>query len=34
MCKVLNARQIGKRPVAGRVYVGPPSKWGNLRHRT
>jgi len=30
MCKVLNARQVGKRPAADRVYVGRPSKWGNL----
>ena len=29
MCKVLNARQIGRRPAADRVYVGQPSKWGN-----
>src|SRR5229473_4079477 len=29
MCKVLNARQVGKRPAADRVYVGRPSKWGN-----
>ncbi len=29
MCKVLNARQVGTRPAADRVYVGRPSKWGN-----
>jgi uncharacterized protein DUF4326 len=29
MCKVLNARQVGKRPMPDRVYVGRPSKWGN-----
>jgi hypothetical protein len=29
MCKVLNARQVGKQPMPGRVYVGRPSKWGN-----
>jgi len=29
MCKVLNARQVGKGPVLDRVYVGRPSKWGN-----
>jgi hypothetical protein len=29
MCKVLNARQAGKRPAPDRVYVGRPSKWGN-----
>ncbi len=29
MCKVLNARQLGKRPAPDRVYVGRPSKWGN-----
>ena len=29
MCKVLSARQVGKRPAPDRVYVGRPSKWGN-----
>ena len=29
MCKVLNARQVGKLSAADRVYVGRPSKWGN-----
>jgi hypothetical protein len=29
MCKVMNARQVGKRPTADRVYVGRPSKWAN-----
>ena len=29
MCKVLNARQVGTRLTADRVYVGRPSKWGN-----
>jgi Domain of unknown function (DUF4326) len=29
MCNVMNARQVGKRPTADRVYVGRPSKWGN-----
>ena len=29
MCKVLNARQVGKHPRLDRVYVGRPSKWGN-----
>ena len=29
MCKVLNARQVGKRSAGSRVYVGRPSKWGN-----
>jgi hypothetical protein len=29
MCKVLNVKQVGKRPAADRVYVGRPSKWGN-----
>jgi hypothetical protein len=29
MCKVMNARQVGKRPTADRLYVGRPSKWGN-----
>ena len=34
MCKVLNARQVGRRPALDRVYVGRPSKWGNpVRHR-
>jgi Domain of unknown function (DUF4326) len=29
MCKVLNARQVGKCRAPDRVYVGRPSKWGN-----
>ncbi|MGB3388463.1 MAG: DUF4326 domain-containing protein [Pseudaminobacter sp.] len=29
MCKVLNARTVGKAPAPGRVYIGRPSKWGN-----
>jgi len=29
MCKVLNAKQVGTRLTADRVYVGRPSKWGN-----
>jgi hypothetical protein len=29
MCKVLNARQVGKHASATRVYIGRPSKWGN-----
>src|SRR6202022_3195042 len=29
MCKVMNARQVRKRPTADCVYVGRPSKWGN-----
>ncbi|MBB6469416.1 hypothetical protein HNQ96_005306 [Aminobacter lissarensis] len=29
MCRVLNARIVGKAPAPGRVYVGRPSKWGN-----
>ena len=29
MCKVMNARHVGKRPATDRVYVGRPSKWGN-----
>ncbi len=29
MCKVMNARQVGKHPAPDRVYVGRPSKWGN-----
>jgi hypothetical protein len=29
MCKVLNARQVGKRSTPDRIYVGRPSKWGN-----
>jgi hypothetical protein len=33
MCKVLNARQVSKRPAPDRIYVGRPSKWGNLRLR-
>jgi hypothetical protein len=33
MCVVMNARHVGKRPATDRVYVGRPSKWGNLRLR-
>ncbi len=29
MYKVLNARQVGRKPAPDRVYVGRPSKWGN-----
>ena len=29
MCKVLNARQVGKQSTQSRIYVGRPSKWGN-----
>lgn len=29
MCKVLNARIVGKAPAPGRVYIGRPSNWGN-----
>lgn len=29
MCKVLNARNVGKRLSATRLYIGRPSKWGN-----
>jgi len=29
MCKVLNARGVGKHPAPDRVYVGRPSKWSN-----
>ena len=29
MCKILNAKQVGKASTANRVYVGRPSKWGN-----
>ncbi|MCK1494411.1 DUF4326 domain-containing protein [Bradyrhizobium sp. 180] len=29
MCKVLNAREVGKQSSASRVYIGRPSKWGN-----
>ena len=29
MCKVLNARKVGKRSDGSRVYIGRPSKWGN-----
>jgi Domain of unknown function (DUF4326) len=29
MFKVLNARQVGRKPAPDRVYVGRPSKWGN-----
>lgn len=29
MCKVLNARKVGKHSDGSRVYIGRPSKWGN-----
>src|SRR4249920_3503141 len=29
MCKVLNARKVGKRSSATQLYIGRPSKWGN-----
>ncbi|RUV41234.1 DUF4326 domain-containing protein [Mesorhizobium sp. M1A.T.Ca.IN.004.03.1.1] len=29
MCRVLNARSVGKAAAPGRVYIGRPSKWGN-----
>ena len=29
MCKVLNARKVGKRSSAKQIYIGRPSKWGN-----
>src|SRR5216684_3422658 len=29
MCKVMNARLVGKQPATDRVYIGRPSKWGN-----
>lgn len=29
MCRVLNARIVGKAPAPGRVYIGRPGKWGN-----
>lgn len=29
MCKVLNARNVGKRSSATQLYIGRPSKWGN-----
>jgi hypothetical protein len=32
MCKVLNVRRVCRRPAPDRVYVGHPSKWGNLRY--
>ncbi len=28
MCRVLNARIVGKAAAPGRVYIGRPSKWG------
>jgi len=33
MCKVLNVRQVGKRSMPDRVYVGRPSKWPTFRDR-
>jgi hypothetical protein len=29
MCKILNARHVGTKTTADRVYVGRPTKWGN-----
>lgn len=29
MCKVLNARKVGKHSDGSRLYIGRPSKWGN-----
>ena len=29
MCKILDARRVGRRPTPDRLYVGRPSKWGN-----
>jgi hypothetical protein len=29
MCKVLNARKVGKHSGGSQVYIGRPSKWGN-----
>ena len=29
MCKVLNARKVGKRSSATQLYIGRPRKWGN-----
>lgn len=29
MCKVLNARKVGKHSDGSRVYIGRSSKWGN-----
>ena len=29
MCKVLNARTVGKRSSATQIYIGRPSNWGN-----
>ena len=29
MCKVLNAKHVGKHSTATSIYVGRPSKWGN-----
>jgi hypothetical protein len=29
MCRVLNARKVGKRSSATQPYIGRPSKWGN-----
>ncbi len=29
MCRVLNARIVGKASAAGRVKIGRPTKWGN-----
>ena len=29
MCKILNAKLVGKTSTETKVYVGRPSKWGN-----
>ena len=29
MCKVLNARKVGKRSSAPQLYIGRPRTWGN-----
>jgi hypothetical protein len=29
MCRVLNARKVGKRSTESQIYIGRPGKWGN-----
>ncbi len=29
MCKILDARRVGRQPTPDRLYFGRPSKWGN-----
>jgi len=33
MCKILNARQVGRRPTPDRLYVGRPANGATVRDR-